>query len=214
MTSIRLQGFDNPIDNCEEKIREFCEGANRDFTYEKYDLVEVPQDGVLRESEIRLANKMVARMSYTVIQSILEKSSSINQSLSRIPNTVNLVDVPEGLPWSRLAALFEAIMGPGVREARATKILHKKRPNLIPILDSVAQDYAWKKVLKPKNEACGNPSDASRMVKYCEVLKADLQSNQREFDHIQESLSARSIRLTRVRLLDILVWSKMVKESG
>ena len=46
------------------------------------------------------------------------------------------------IPWAPLARLFEAFAGiRGVGFSKMTKALHKKRPALIPMLDSVVQAY-------------------------------------------------------------------------
>jgi hypothetical protein len=206
-----LQGFESPINECEHRIKEFC---RTDFTYEKYDLVTVPEDSILREDEIRLANKMVARMSSSIVKRILQKSQTISAALSHVPPGVSLLEVPAQVQWSSLERLFESILVPGVLAARATKILYKKRPQLIPILDSRIQDYSWT-VLKSHGSPSKGLTEAAWMIEYCKVLRGDLESSVENLKEIQMNLRAQTIQLSLVRILDILVWSRMTEtETG
>ena len=97
---------------------------------------------------------------------------------------------------------FCSIKGVGI--AVATKILHLKRPKLIPILDSFVVKFltgidvqnVWDKLYL-----------AEIGVKTIDVIRKDIQTNLEAFTQLQKNLSDLPIPLSIVRLYDILVWS-------
>ena len=94
------------------------------------------------ETDLRLANRGGARISSTEIGAILEHRHEIERALGEIHPDASLTAASRAVPWPALTRLFEAfgdIRGVGL--SKTTKALHKKRPALIPILDSVVQDY-------------------------------------------------------------------------
>lgn len=82
-----------------------------------------------------------------------------------------------------------------------TKALHRKRPALIPILDSVVQIY-----LETDDPGPLEPfgQRASALVR---SYKRDLDRNRRVLREVQRELASRGHRLTEVRILDIVIWS-------
>jgi hypothetical protein len=85
---------------------------------------------------------MIARMGPAEREAVLSQRHKVREALKLLPLDATLADPSEQVPWSALNGLFGALDNlPGIRLARATKILHKKRPALIPILDGVVVGY-------------------------------------------------------------------------
>src|SRR6202022_3985015 len=102
------------------------------------DLAPVQQDDVVTQHDIRVANRIIARMPDRVIAAIHARAPAIGAALMRIPTRASLMASGEEIPWAGLEQLLRAVAGiPEVGLPRATKVLHKKRPALIPILDEV-----------------------------------------------------------------------------
>lgn len=113
-----------------------------DGSYQNYDLVEVSKDNSLSERDVRVANRIIARMGAETVAAILSRSAPAAAALARIPPDASLVDQESEVPWKALDDLYRVFEGlPGVGLPRITKVLHKKRPGLIPILDSVVDRY-------------------------------------------------------------------------
>lgn len=122
--------------------------------------------------------------------------------LCRVPADVSLVDWPDTQPnRTLLIELFQATHAlPSFGPARCTKMLHKKRPNLIPILDSW-QLQAW-----------GQPTDVwhtGNMVDVVFGIQSTIAPQAGQFaelalclKHADPSLPDLSV----VRLYDILFW--------
>ena len=189
------------ISDCLQKVEAFCE---RDASYRSYDLpTEVRRDNKLTEGDIRFANRMVARMGQLVIDSLLSRASAISTALSSIEPAASLADVH--IPWLALEQLFTATLGPEVGPARATKILHKKRPALIPILDSVVARYC-------QAICSGKPTGqtgAAMMVSYMRAIKADVDRNRSVLEAIGLATG-----LSIVRVFDILLWGYEYEHLG
>ena len=191
------------IADCQEKLAQFCQEDN---SYKSYDLSpDVQEDDQLTEKDVRLANFIVARMSARVVGSVLDRVEAIDSALSQIPPRTSISDVV--ISWAAMTQLFSATLGPDIGPARATKILHKKRPALIPILDSVVESYCKK--------ACGEDlrgrDTASKMVAYTKAVKKDIDAN---LDVLESVIQAGDLKLTPVRAFDILLWAYSGEYEG
>jgi hypothetical protein len=188
------------IANTVEHALEFIKN---DSSYQHYDQVQVAHDDVLTEADVRVANAMIARMSPGVIAGIVARAPSINAALRAIPPEASLTTAENEIPWDALARLMEAIHGiPQVKLARQTKVLHKKRPALIPILDSVVTTYL-RRVDRLVRTADAAPDAVELMRSY----KRELDANLPAITALQGELSARGIHLTECRLLDLFLWA-------
>ena len=188
------------IENVLETALEFVE---QDGSYRGYDLAAVEQDDVLTEADIRVANAMIARMSPRVIADIYSRAPAIDAALARIPVSASLVAPADAVPWPGLEELMRAMQGiPEVKLARQTKVLHKKRPALIPILDSVLETYL-RRVDGLKRT--GDPAhDAVELIR---SYKRELDAALPALQALREELRRRGIDLTECRLLDLFLWA-------
>jgi hypothetical protein len=156
------------------------------------------------ESDLRLANKDGARISATEIAVILERRRSIERALKAIAADASLAEAANDVPWPALGQLFDAfadIRGVGV--SKMTKALHRKRPALIPMLDSVVQRY-----LKDDDPGAQAPF-AERALELVRGYKRDLDRNRAAVRALRQELAKRDYSLTDVRILDLLIWSAL-----
>jgi hypothetical protein len=151
------------------------------------------------EGDLRLANRGGARISAAEIAAILDRRGRIESALCEIPADASLTGAQSSIPWDQLTLLFEAFAGVrGVGFSKMTKALHKKRPALIPMLDSVVQEYL-------ATDAPGSfGRQATELVR---GYKQDLDRNRAALRALKRELASRSYRLTEVRILDMLIWS-------
>jgi hypothetical protein len=149
------------------------------------------------EGDLRLANRGGARISAGQIAAILERRHAIERSLRAIPADASLTGAR--IPWTELTGLFDGFAGiRGVGFSKMTKALHKKRPALIPMLDSVVQAYLT-------TDASG--SFGERATELVQSYKQDLDRNRSSLRALKRELASRGYDLTEVRLLDVLIWS-------
>lgn len=96
--------------------------------------------------------------------------------------------------------------------ATATKVLHRKRPGLIPILDSVVvahyvhDDPTEKALLRRSWENRSAAADMGRLA--VERLRKDLIDQFDSVDALQKRVASEGYDLSHVRLTDILVWTE------
>ena len=105
------------------------------------------------------------------------------------------------MPLTRLFDGFADIRGIGF--SKMTKALHKKRPALIPMLDSVVQAYLTRD--DPSLGSSG--SFGERATALVRSYKRDLDLNRRALHELRQELASRTYELTEVRILDLLIWS-------
>lgn len=154
------------------------------------------------ESDLRLANRGGARISGSEIAAILERREAIERALRKIAPHASLAGVATSVPWLPLRQLFDAFADiRGVGFSKMTKALHRKRPALIPMLDSVLQKY-----LEDDDLGAQAPF-AERALGLVRGYKRDLDRNRAAVRAVHKELARRSYPLTEVRILDLLIWS-------
>jgi hypothetical protein len=156
------------------------------------------------ESDLRQANRGGARISAAEIAAILERRGEIERALREIHPAASLADAASAIPWLPLTRLFDAFSDiRGVGFSKMTKALHLKRPALIPMLDSVVQEY-----LTTDDPATSSPeSFGARAIALVRSYKRDLDRNRSALDELKRELATRDYPLTEVRILDLLIWS-------
>ena len=161
------------------------------------------------ESDLRLANRAGARISAAEIAVILEQRRAIEQALRAIAPTASLVGAASSVPWLPLERLFHGFAEiRGVGFSKVTKALHAKRPALIPILDSVVQEY-----LKDDDLGAKAPF-AERALGLIRGYKGDLDRNLSAVRGVRQELRRRSHDLSDVRILDLVIWSVFAGSTG
>lgn len=186
----------------EDVLARTLEFLTSDTSYRKYDLAPVALDATLTRGDIEVANWLNARMSPIEVDAILERAPVVGAALAQIPPSATLTAADEEIPWVALAELIAALEGvPKVGLPRATKVLHKKRPALIPILDGVIEKYLRR------------VDQISRKGGFAVYAPALIRSYKRELDAalptlraVRLELRARDIELSECRLLDLLLW--------
>ena len=172
--------------------------------YSSYEAYGSPGAASFDESDLRLANRGGARISAAEIAAILERRGEIERALRRIHSDASLVDATSSIPWIPLTLLFDAFADiRGIGFSKMTKALHRKRPALIPMFDSVVQTYLTRD--DPGMRSAG--SFGERATALVRSYKRDLDRNRTVLHEIQQELASRSYRLTEVRILDLLIWS-------
>jgi hypothetical protein len=150
------------------------------------------------QSDLKLANRGGARISAVEQAAILERSGQVVRALRGIGRDASLLDT--SIPWAPLTGLFDGFGGiRGVGFSKMTKGLHRKRPALIPILDSVVQAYL----------TIGDPPDSfgEHATALVRSYKRDIDCNRSALRYVRRELAACGHELTEVRILDILIWS-------
>jgi len=167
-----------------------------------YDVADPPEPASFDESDLRLANRGGARISAAEIGAILERRRAIERALRAIAPDASLA--ASSVPWPALRRLFDAFSDiRGVGFSKMTKALHRKRPALIPMLDSVVQKY-----LEGDDPGAQAPF-GERALGLVRGYKGDLDRNRAAVRRVRQELARRGYDVTEVRILDLLIWSAL-----
>jgi hypothetical protein len=91
----------------------------------------------------------------------------------------------------------------GIRGTILSKVLHRKRPDLVPLYDSrIFESYTAPGAL----ERSTHRTWREFMALLCGQMRADLQAESEAFDELVGVAGDAGALLTRLRILDILVW--------
>ena len=154
------------------------------------------------EVDLRLANRDGARISAAEIAAILEHRAMIVRALRVIASDASLMDVDHAVPWQPLGQLYDAFAGiRGVGLSKASKTLHRKRPALIPMLDSVVQSYL------ADDDPGKQAQFGERALALVRGYKRDLDRNRAALHSLRRELRKRGHLLTEVRIIDLLIWA-------
>jgi hypothetical protein len=161
------------------------------------------------EADLRLANRAGARISAAEIAAVLARRRAIERALRAIAPDASLAGPAAAVPWEPLRQLFDGFAGiRGVGFAKATKALHRKRPALIPMLDSVVQAY-----LADDDPGADAPY-GERAVALVRGYGRDLKRNGVALRAIRRELAKRGWATTEVRILDLLIWSALTPPAS
>jgi len=171
--------------------------------YSSYEAGDSSRPNSFDERDLRRANRGGARISATEIEAILERRRAIERSLRAIPPGASLADVTGSIPWSPMTRLFDGFADiRGVGFSKMTKALHRKRPALIPMLDSIVQAY-----LTRDDSRTGSTDFGERATALVRSYKRDLDRNRSALRELKRELGNRKYVTTEVRILDLLIWS-------
>jgi hypothetical protein len=197
MSTITLRGGVE-VENAVEQALEFLSA------YSGYEAPDSSGPASFDESNLRLANRGGARISAAEIAAILERRGEIERALRKIDPGASLADASSSVPWIPLTELFDAFANiRGIGLSKMTKALHRKRPALIPMLDSVVQGY----LTKDDPVTHSSVTFGERATALVRSYKRDLDRNRSVLREIQRELASRTYQLTEVRILDLLIWS-------
>jgi hypothetical protein len=136
-------------------------------------------------------------------------ASQCNTLLAEIPVDADLLTFdPELHEFEKL--IRAAVSLQGVLVPVATKVLHRKRRNFIPMLDNVVMGYYIGNVLSADlNEKSQFKATAAQAaVEVLKAFRADLRRVRQHVLAISGQLPRAGFDLTPVRILEVLVWTE------
>jgi len=103
---------------------------------------------------------------------------------------------------ARMEAAFAAMLGPYRGLSVVSKVLHPKRPKLIPILDALVLEQLGAQA-RSQAPTATKAHVAGQVVSH---LRVQARANQLALTTLQAGLARQGIGLSRIRLIDILLW--------
>ena len=131
----------------------------------------------------------------------MRRENRVREALQRIPRDASLLS--ENQPVRELTELLDVFLSPPIKYlsvSRTTKILHRYRPHLIPILDNKLFESYYQPTAVLSGEKIST-LPAQKALDCLRILKIDADANR----EILENLAAET-GLTPLRVFDVLLW--------
>lgn len=191
----------------EENFLRFAQNS-----FSTYDGEPITENNCIRGVDIAISTMMNSRISGNTALEILKRRERINNVLAIISTnsdlatltleTINRIEEP----LKKLINIFCGVERVGL--STATKILHRKRPKLIPMFDRVVENYYRKKY--PRRISSIPPKTNTgkafiRLLKYFHDDLVDVGVGE-TFQRVDTLLQEQNTPLTKVRILEALIW--------
>ncbi|GAB3110346.1 hypothetical protein GCM10027055_09530 [Janibacter alkaliphilus] len=196
------------IEDARRVVEHYARSHPRTLT--RYDASTQECHDVISAEDVAASRVLASRISRAQGEEILELAASHHELLAQIPKEADLADADpaesQGL-YDKGADLLTALQGPWVRVAKASKVLHLKRPALFPILDSgLTRLYR-----SCAAEAARRYPERGHRRMFWAAIRNDLRTNVDTLAELRKQISdadaqALTRDLTDLRLMDILAW--------
>ncbi len=180
-------------------VHEYC--VRDGLAYRYFDLIEPGTDpDDLAPADVWIANNLNARVQLAEFAAIWGRveahRDAVKEALRAVPVRAAMSGADDAVVQAA-GTLLDLLCGPRAHGSRITKILHKKRPDLFPIIDARVQPL-FDAVVPPVTER-------SWSEYFAEVVGAIgpwVDRNARVLDEAREGFPA----LSRLRAYDICLW--------
>lgn len=200
------------IRNCQEKLQVKYESTFESFRYDSYIAARAGTDPFwqnrIDREDAEMTRVVNSYYKDEEIRQLMWRGETIGQALEQVPNDLILdAEVPEEV-FESIALVFRCFIRPGVRLPKATKILHMKRPRLIPMLDSYVLRFLFSED-REHDAATGivGMRQFRALMRYGNNLEA-LYAITEKINRWLAGLTKEGplLMLTPVRVLDHLLW--------
>jgi len=171
--------------------------SNDDISDKLYDEAltgSTPND--ITSADVAITVAVNSRANYKTLASVYGRREDINKALSTISKCQTLTDANDEI-FGKVKDLFRIIMVSHVGLSTASKILHKKRPYLIPIIDTYILKH-YKMFFSEKKL----PEHEKAIVIMKEMKKEIEHSENQDFF----KKATQKWQLSKVRLLEKAIW--------
>jgi hypothetical protein len=204
MKAIRLCAGTLDVEHPDQVLRDYVDPRNG-YAFPSYDRLVTNGAASLVDGDLlapALIGAEVDRGRFALLREMLPALGGI-ASLPAVP-LESADDAVVGQVADLFAVLDEApYAGKGVRGTIISKVLHRKRPDLVPLYDSrIFESYTAPGAI----ERSTHRSWREFMALLCTQMRDDLQAETDAFDELVGIAGDEGALLTRLRILDILVW--------
>lgn len=201
MIGLILAGRD--VRDAADHVRRYCGlpwsgGADETWAYRYFDAIADPEPDSVTAEDVLAAGAMSVGLSKADLSWFWTAKQELGAFLAELPRNVQLEDADNRTVERVRSVAMMAAGSDSVSVSLMSKILHRKRPALIPMLDKAAQDH-YRAELPTRGEAA-YPSLVT-------ALQADLRSNHGALERISQELSGRTGHDSDpLRIVDISIW--------
>jgi hypothetical protein len=202
---MQLCGGTLVVDEPEELLLAYVE-PDGPYAYPAYDELVTNGSTALVDGDLLAPSLLEAHVDLARFSVLKRMLPTLSERLAALPDTALEDTDDEGI--AAVARCFDLLdlpvfAGKGVRGTIVSKVLHRKRPDLVPLYDS--------RIWTAYTAAGAIPRVSHRtwvefMELFCGQMRVDIGNNRDEFVALQKLAGDNGARLTLLRILDILVW--------
>jgi len=195
------------IERLDERMLAFCHGE-----YVYYDAIPSSDPNRIEPLDVLVTVAMNSFVNSAVKVHLVHRgmATSCEPILSTIPEDADLIDLDLWREPLR-ELLHAAVQVRWVLIPVATKVLHRKRRSLIPMLDSIVLRHYLNgpehKAILPGTENKAKAADVA--MEALRLFRDDLLQAQGAIEALQKELALVGFSLTPVRILELLVWTQV-----
>lgn len=195
------------VDDAEALVADYLDPGHG-FAWPAYDTLETNGSSTLVTGDLLAPTLLEAHVDPSRFRVLSEMLPEL-QSVAALP-PVALHDADDAT-IDAVAGLFAVLDTPhyhrrGIRGTIVSKVLHRKRPDLVPLYDSRI-DAAYRASGQVPHET--HRSWQQFMGLICRLMRADLQRHSDVFTSLQVFARGRGAELTWLRILDICIWMSL-----
>lgn len=180
------------------------------YAYPHYDgLVTNGREDLLCTGDLLAPSLLGAPVELDRMATLTALMPLLQRGLDELPPGATILDAsPELL--AKVAALYDPLDDPSVNDpdlkgSLLAKVLHRKRPELIPLFDSRVRDFYRSEGAIPPAPR-GSRTFREYMELLVPVISEDVREHAEEFTRLARLAPPDGPRLTPLRVLDIVVW--------
>jgi hypothetical protein len=214
MTTLKLSECEIPD---AEKI---VQAKFRFFPWAWYDAVVTPPDEI-DPVDFAITIAMNSRATASRMKAFMDRKAALDRLLREVPRDMDLTPATPDKVFDAVRAIFtEACEANGTKLAVSSKVLHRKRPRLVPMLDSIVVDRhywitlsrlarspaqerpSWLAPTWPKNHAWLDPTG------YMRIMAEEIDHNASALDEIRRRVPADILpkQASNVRILEAALY--------
>ena len=192
--SDRITVRSKPIAGCREKVKRFVDEG---WT-EVYDKAPMTNPGRLSQHDLLVAAAIGAGSpSQSQMLQMWRRKEEVDRALAAIPKDADLLS--DRVPWQELEALFAAFLkSKGYGISRTSKVLHKKLPGLVPLMDNEVVIGRYFKEF----EGCVGSKDAEEAIGLIRAIRTEVLREKATVSRLREEVAP---DLSLLRIWDILL---------
>jgi hypothetical protein len=202
---MQLCGGTLAIEDPEELLLAYVE-PDGPYAFPAYDQLVTNGSADLVDGDLLAPSLLDAHVDYARFVLLKRMLPTICEGMKALPGTA--LEDTDDAGVAAVARCFSVLddsvyARAGARGTIVSKVLHRKRPDLIPLYDS----RIW--TAYTVSGAIGRGSHrpwVEVMQALCHSMRDDLRNNRAEFEDLKAAVAANGARLTSLRILDILVW--------
>lgn len=176
--------------------------------FNMYDGCDILRDNVIKPSDAGLTVTIFSRITADDVKHFLVAQPQLTAMLAEIPSDRELIHASD-LELKIVGNTIDEFCqrSEGIERSKATKVLHKKRPAFLPVIDGNVGRALWLNFPHLLKEGSGTTA-------YLQVCREILRRFEEAFSTIQDKLRSEwDIRLTRARIVSFLLY-QWFKKTG